>query len=58
MQLPLARVHFDHDSASVGDPAPIGILAASGVDYVSCSPHRVPVARLATAQAVAVLGLG
>ena len=35
-----------------GDPASIAILAAIGVDYVSCSPHRVPVARLATAQAV------
>ena len=36
-----------------GDPASIAILAAAGVDYVSCSPHRVPVARLAAAQAVA-----
>ncbi|MCY3911208.1 MAG: PEP-utilizing enzyme [bacterium] len=35
-----------------GDPASIAILAATGVDYVSCSPHRVPVARLAAAQAV------
>ena len=35
-----------------GDPASIAILAAAGVDYVSCSPHRVPVARLAAAQAV------
>ena len=36
-----------------GDPASIAFLAAAGVDYVSCSPHRVPVARLAAAQAVA-----
>ena len=35
-----------------GDPASIQLLAAAGVDYVSCSPHRVPVARLAAAQAV------
>ena len=35
-----------------GDPASIAFWAASGVDYVSCSPHRVPVARLAAAQAV------
>ncbi|MCY3575930.1 MAG: PEP-utilizing enzyme [bacterium] len=35
-----------------GDPASIAILAAAGVDCVSCSPHRVPVARLAAAQAV------
>ncbi|MXZ79686.1 MAG: hypothetical protein F4Z06_15595 [Acidimicrobiia bacterium] len=36
-----------------GDPASIAFLAAAGVDYVSCSPHRIPVARLAAAQAVA-----
>lgn len=35
-----------------GDPASIAFWAAAGVDYVSCSPHRVPVARLAAAQAV------
>ena len=35
-----------------GDPASIALLATAGVDYVSCSPHRVPVARLAAAQAV------
>ena len=35
-----------------GDPASIVFLAAAGVDYVSCSPRRVPVARLAAAQAV------
>ena len=36
-----------------GDPASIAFWAASAMDYVSCSPHRVPVARLAAAQAVA-----
>lgn len=35
-----------------GDPASIAFLTTAGVDYVSCSPHRVPVARLAAAQAV------
>ena len=35
-----------------GDPTSIAFWAAAGVDYVSCSPHRVPVARLAAAQAV------
>jgi pyruvate,orthophosphate dikinase len=35
-----------------GDPASIDILVAAGVDYVSCSPFRVPIARLAAAQAV------
>ena len=35
-----------------GDPASIRRLAASGVDYLSCSPARLPVARLAAAHAV------
>ena len=35
-----------------GDSASIVFLAAAGVDYVSCSPHRVPLARLAAVQAV------
>ncbi len=35
-----------------GDPASIEFFARAGVDYVSCSPYRVPIARLAAAQAV------
>jgi pyruvate,orthophosphate dikinase len=35
-----------------GDPASIATFYAAGLDYVSCSPFRVPVARLAAAQAV------
>ncbi len=35
-----------------GDPDSIALFAAAGVDYVSCSPFRVPVARLAAAQAI------
>ena len=35
-----------------GDPASIFKCEALGLDYVSCSPYRVPVARLAAAQAV------
>jgi pyruvate, orthophosphate dikinase len=35
-----------------GDPASIAMFYAAGLDYVSCSPFRVPVARLAAAQAV------
>ena len=35
-----------------GDPESIGTFFQAGVDYVSCSPFRVPVARLAAAQAV------
>jgi pyruvate,orthophosphate dikinase len=34
-----------------GDPASIHFFNAVGLDYVSCSPYRVPVARLAAAQA-------
>ena len=34
-----------------GDPASIALCEKIGLDYVSCSPYRVPVARLAAAQA-------
>jgi pyruvate, orthophosphate dikinase len=34
-----------------GDPASIAFCEAAGLDYVSCSPFRVPIARLAAAQA-------
>jgi pyruvate,orthophosphate dikinase len=34
-----------------GDPASIGFCEKVGLDYVSCSPFRVPIARLAAAQA-------
>ena len=34
-----------------GDPASVGFFHGAGLDYVSCSPYRVPVARLAAAQA-------
>jgi len=34
-----------------GDPASIQFCETAGLDYVSCSPYRVPVARLAAAQA-------
>ena len=34
-----------------GDPASIGFCERAGLDYVSCSPYRVPIARLAAAQA-------
>ncbi|HVO04630.1 MAG TPA: pyruvate, phosphate dikinase [Candidatus Cybelea sp.] len=33
-----------------GDPASIHFCAAVGLDYVSCSPYRVPIAKLAAAQ--------
>jgi pyruvate,orthophosphate dikinase len=34
-----------------GDPSSIAFCEEVGLDYVSCSPYRVPVARLAAAQA-------
>ena len=34
-----------------GDPASIAFCHQVGLDYVSCSPYRVPIARLAAAQA-------
>ena len=34
-----------------GDPKSIHFCSKTGLDYVSCSPYRVPVARLAAAQA-------
>jgi pyruvate,orthophosphate dikinase len=35
-----------------GDPASIDFFAKVGLDYVSCSPYRVPIARLAAAHSV------
>ena len=34
-----------------GDPASVAFCNEVGLDYVSCSPFRVPIARLAAAQA-------
>jgi pyruvate,orthophosphate dikinase len=39
-----------------GDPASVAFCHEAGLDYVSCSPFRVPIARLAAAQAA--LGKG
>jgi len=35
-----------------GDPRSIAFFHGAGLDYVSCSPNRVPTARVAAAQAV------
>ncbi|HAM32422.1 MAG: pyruvate, phosphate dikinase [Deltaproteobacteria bacterium GWB2_65_81] len=35
-----------------GDPKSVEFCHRTGLDYVSCSPYRVPIARLAAAQAV------
>jgi pyruvate,orthophosphate dikinase len=39
-----------------GDPESIDLFYRVGLDYVSCSPFRVPIARLAAAQAVLASG--
>jgi len=41
-----------------GDPESIQLFYEAGLDYVSCSPYRVPVARLAAAQSVITAGGG
>ncbi len=41
-----------------GDPESITFFHSVGLDYVSCSPYRVPIARLAAAQAVLGAGSG
>jgi pyruvate,orthophosphate dikinase len=39
-----------------GDPASVAFCDAVGLDYVSCSPYRVPLARLAAAHAALAAG--
>ena len=41
-----------------GDPASVAHCHAWGLDYVSCSPYRVPIARLAAARAAVEAGDG
>ncbi len=41
-----------------GDPASIRTFVGLGLDYVSCSPYRVPMARLAVAQALLAASAG
>jgi pyruvate,orthophosphate dikinase len=41
-----------------GDPSSIHFFNRVGLDYVSCSPYRVPVARLAAAQAALQVKVG
>ncbi|NUO49835.1 MAG: pyruvate, phosphate dikinase [Polyangiaceae bacterium] len=45
------HIHLGVCGEHGGDPRSVGFFDAVGVDYVSCSPLRVPVARLAAAQA-------
>ena len=39
-----------------GDPDSVRFFHGSGIDYVSCSPYRVPIARVAAAQAAVADG--
>jgi pyruvate,orthophosphate dikinase len=41
-----------------GDPDSIAFFQIAGLDYVSCSPYRVPIARVAAAQAAIAANLG
>jgi pyruvate,orthophosphate dikinase len=41
-----------------GDPASIHFFQKVGLNYVSCSPYRVPVARLAAAHAALSVKVG
>ena len=58
MQIAVARGRKSHPGLKIGicgehggDPESIRFCEALALDYVSCSPYRVPVARLAAAQA-------
>jgi pyruvate,orthophosphate dikinase len=45
------EIHLGVCGEHGGDPASIEFVDGVGLDYVSCSPYRVPIARLAAAQA-------
>ena len=47
------KLHLGICGEHGGDPASVEFCHEIGLDYVSCSPFRVPIARLAAAQAVA-----
>ena len=45
------EIHLGICGEHGGDPASVEFCHKVGLDYVSCSPFRVPIARLAAAQA-------
>ncbi|MBQ5799603.1 MAG: pyruvate, phosphate dikinase, partial [Oscillospiraceae bacterium] len=45
------EIHLGICGEHGGDPASVEFCHKVGLDYVSCSPYRVPIARLAAAQA-------
>ena len=46
------NIHLGICGEHGGDPSSVEFCHRVGLDYVSCSPYRVPIARLAAAQAV------
>ncbi len=51
-----AKLHIGICGEHGGDPTSVEFCHALGLDYVSCSPFRVPIARLAAAQAAIKYG--
>jgi pyruvate,orthophosphate dikinase len=45
------KIHCGICGEHGGDPTSVEFCHNLGLDYVSCSPYRVPIARLAAAQA-------
>ena len=45
------NIHLGICGEHGGDPSSVEFCHKTGLDYVSCSPFRVPIARLAAAQA-------
>ena len=45
------QIHLGICGEHGGDPSSVEFFHKVGLDYVSCSPFRVPIARLAAAQA-------
>ncbi len=61
MAITLGRANNEHLHVGIcgehgGDPTSVEFCHALGLDYVSCSPFRVPIARLAAAQAAIKYG--
>ena len=53
-----ADLHLGICGEHGGDPDSIAFCDQAGLDYVSCSPYRVPVARLAAARSTLGAGAG
>ena len=49
---PAPQAEAGHLRRARGDPSSVEFCHQIGLDYVSCSPYRLPIARLAAAQAV------